>query len=98
MTVRTRFTDRPLDDPFGDFDAIVDRAHGRGRRVLPGHPAAGTWTTTSGACSGRRLPGLLWSKQFYHYSVELWLDGDPAGPPPPPARRQGRNAELAACL
>ena len=29
------------------------------------------------------LAGLLWSKQFYHYSVELWLDGDPAGPPPP---------------
>ena len=37
--------------------------------------------------------GLLWTKQFYHYSVELWLDGDPAGPEPPPARRQGRNAE-----
>ena len=23
------------------------------------------------------LAGLLWSKQFYHYGVELWLDGDP---------------------
>ena len=39
------------------------------------------------------MPGLLWTKQFYHYSVELWLDGDPAGPEPPPARRHGRNAE-----
>ena len=36
--------------------------------------------------------GLLWTKQFYHYSVELWLDGDPAGPEPPPERRQRRNA------
>ena len=36
--------------------------------------------------------GLLWSKQFYHYSVELWLDGDPAGPEPPSRRRHGRNA------
>ena len=27
--------------------------------------------------------GLLWSKQFYHYVVREWLDGDPAGPPPP---------------
>ena len=23
--------------------------------------------------------GLLWSKQFYHYDVPRWLDGDPAG-------------------
>ncbi|MBI4278025.1 MAG: glucosidase, partial [Armatimonadetes bacterium] len=37
--------------------------------------------------------GLLWSKQFYHFDVEAWLDGDPAGPPPPPVRKSGRNAE-----
>ena len=35
--------------------------------------------------------GMLWSKQFYHYDVRRWLDGDPAGPPPPPSRRDGRN-------
>ncbi len=38
------------------------------------------------------LAGLLWSKQFYHYDVERWLDGDPAGPPPPPQRLGGRNS------
>jgi hypothetical protein len=27
--------------------------------------------------------GLLWSKQFYHYDVDRWLKGDPAGPEPP---------------
>ena len=36
---------------------------------------------------------MLWTKQFYHYSVELWLDGDPAGPEPPAVRQRGRNAE-----
>ena len=35
--------------------------------------------------------GLLWSKQFYYYSVEQWLEGDPTQPPPPPGRDQGRN-------
>jgi hypothetical protein len=35
--------------------------------------------------------GLLWSKQFYHYIVRDWLDGDPAMPPPPPQRLAGRN-------
>ncbi len=35
--------------------------------------------------------GMLWCKQFYHYDVQRWLDGDPAQPPPPPSRREGRN-------
>ena len=35
--------------------------------------------------------GLLWSKQFYHYVVEHWLDGDPEQPQPPESRRKGRN-------
>jgi len=35
--------------------------------------------------------GMLWSKQYYRYMVVRWLDGDPAGPPPPEARKQGRN-------
>jgi hypothetical protein len=36
--------------------------------------------------------GMLWSKQFYNYDVERWLEGDPNQPPPAPARRRGRNA------
>jgi hypothetical protein len=35
--------------------------------------------------------GLLWSKQFYHYVVKQWLDGDPGQPPPPAERMRGRN-------
>jgi hypothetical protein len=36
--------------------------------------------------------GMLWSKQYYHYDVERWLAGDPAGPPPPDRRKDARNA------
>lgn len=39
--------------------------------------------------------GLLWSKQFYHYIVRDWLEGDPQPPPPPPSRASGRNADWA---
>ena len=35
--------------------------------------------------------GSLWSKQFYHYEVTAWLQGDPAQPIPPPERLNGRN-------
>lgn len=37
--------------------------------------------------------GLLWSKQFYYYSVKQWLNGDPACPAPPEERKKGRNSE-----
>jgi hypothetical protein len=37
--------------------------------------------------------GLLWSKQFYHYIVADWLDGDSQQPAPPESRQSGRNAE-----
>jgi len=37
--------------------------------------------------------GLLWSRQFYHYVISDWLDGDPDQPPPPLARKTGRNSD-----
>ncbi|MCU1234858.1 MAG: hypothetical protein JWP63_2825 [Candidatus Solibacter sp.] len=37
--------------------------------------------------------GMLWSKQFYHYVVRDWLNGDPGQPPPPQVRKKGRNHE-----
>ena len=37
--------------------------------------------------------GLLWSKQFYHYAVKHWLEGDPDQPLPPSNRQFGRNRD-----
>ncbi len=37
--------------------------------------------------------GMLWNKQYYHFLVHRWLDGDMAGPPPPEERKCGRNHE-----
>lgn len=37
--------------------------------------------------------GLLWTKQFYHYIVKDWLDGDPNEPPPVPHRGDIRNGD-----
>jgi hypothetical protein len=35
--------------------------------------------------------GLIWTKQFYHYAIKDWQEGDPAFPPPPIGRKEGRN-------
>lgn len=37
------------------------------------------------------LAGMLWSKQYYHYVVKTWIEGDPGFPAPPPERVEGRN-------
>ena len=51
-----------------------------------------SWVSADQAVVLRQaLAGMLWSKQFYHYDVRRWLDGDPAGPPPPADRLRGRN-------
>jgi hypothetical protein len=39
--------------------------------------------------------GMLWSKQFYNYDVQRWLDGDPGQPPPPDARRGPKARNVA---
>jgi hypothetical protein len=39
------------------------------------------------------LAGMLWSKQYYQFDVQRWMDGDPAQPTPPASRRNGRNRD-----
>lgn len=38
------------------------------------------------------IAGMLWNKQFYYYDIPQWLNGDPAQPPPPAERKNGRNS------
>ena len=39
------------------------------------------------------LAGMLWSKQYYQYDVNRWIEGDPLQPTPPASREHGRNAD-----
>jgi len=70
---------------FDDFDAVFAARIAEADAFYAAlHPE-----TADGAArliQRRALAGLLWSKQFYHFDVARWLDGDPAEPPPPPTR------------
>jgi hypothetical protein len=46
------------------------------------------------AAARQAYAGLIWSKQFYHYAVGEWLEGDPGQPPPPGSRQFGRNNDF----
>jgi hypothetical protein len=37
--------------------------------------------------------GMIWSQQFYHFSVTRWFDGDPTQPKPPASRLTGRDVK-----
>ncbi len=90
-SVRLRFTDSPISEPFGEqFGQILtDRVREADEfyaAITPHHLSA-----DGRAVMRQALAGMLWSKQFYNYEVRGWLAGDPAFPPPPPERREGRN-------
>jgi hypothetical protein len=76
--------------PFADFDDVFARRlkeadeFYRGR-ICQDLPAEQQRLARLG------YAGLLWSKQFYHYAVQPWLDGDPGAPTPPASRHDGRN-------
>jgi hypothetical protein len=91
-SLRARLCDRPHDDPFGDFEAVF------AQRIAEADAFYGELNDYPVSPDEKRIQrqafaGLLWSKQFYEYSVRDWLRGDPAMPPPPPERLHGRNAD-----
>jgi hypothetical protein len=94
-TVELRLTsaDTSLVEPFGrDFDRTFVR------RVKEADAFYATVIPEGATDEERRVArqayaGLLWSKQFYHYVIDHWLEGDPAQPQAPASRDSGRNSE-----
>ncbi len=91
LTEVTAENDAALRAPFGDFDSVMIARHAEAdefyaSKARPLDPEAQRVVRQAYA-------GLLWTQQLYEYDVTAWLQGDPAQPPPPPGRRQGRNAD-----
>jgi hypothetical protein len=82
--------------PANDFGAGFDNVFALRQKDADEFYASRVASEVSGDAKNvmrQAFGGLLWSKQFYHYDVRTWLEGDPAGPPPPPERLKGRNKE-----
>ena len=93
VTVRLRFSDKQLkagkifgadfEDVFNDRIREADEFYSQ---VIPAR-----LSDDERLVMRQAFGGLLWSKQYYHYVIEQWLEGDPKTPAPPPERRKGRN-------
>ena len=95
-TLRLRLNDRPpttedasLTEP---FDAIFDQRQREADEfyatTVPSHLSRDAQNVMRQA-----FAGVLWSKQYYHYVVKDWLEGDSGQPAPPLERQRGRNRE-----
>jgi len=78
--------------PFADFDAVLKQRKQEADEfydvVLPSK-----LSEDEKLVARQAFAGMLWSKQYYHYVITDWLDGDPSEPTPPPKRLEGRNHE-----
>jgi hypothetical protein len=95
-TVKLRLTrPAPIVEPLGTaFDQVFSA---RQREADEFYDSIAPPALTQDARNVQRqaFAGMLWNKQFYHYVVQEWLDGDPSSPSPPAARHEGRNREWA---
>ena len=91
-TIRLRLTNKEGQNDFNDFDQLfvarIREADEFYESVIPKH-----LSDDARSVMRQSFAGLLWSKQFYHYVVEQWLQGDPATPKPPSERLRGRNSQ-----
>jgi hypothetical protein len=89
-TVELRLRLAPDPRPLGKrWDKVLAAGRAKADALYAGFDATGDRALVL----RQALSGMLWSRQFFNYDVQRWLDGDPGQPPPPPARRHVRNAE-----
>jgi hypothetical protein len=93
ITLRLRLTTagEASAEPFAGFDALLASRQAEADAFYALRSPADS--EEDRAITRQGYAGLLWSKQFYHYDVRAWLEGDPAQPPAPRERWHGRNVE-----
>lgn len=90
-TLRLRLTAAPEEHPFLLFDTVFSERIKETDEFYA--ELSGNEDEEVRSIQRQAMAGLLWSKQFYYYDIQQWLDGDPGPPKPPAERAKGRNNE-----
>ena len=93
INLRLFAEDETPQNPLGkDFDQVFEQRQREADEFFAARLQPGL-TAEERNVMRQAYAGLLWSKQFYHYIVRDWLEGDPSQPTPPASRFNGRNAD-----
>ncbi|SFI59271.1 hypothetical protein SAMN05421638_0160 [Kaistella treverensis] len=87
-----RLSDKDVENPFEKCDETFSKRKDEADEFYK-ELQKGIKTEDEKLVQRQALAGMLWNKQFYHYNVEKWLEGDPALVKPPKSRRKIRNEE-----
>jgi hypothetical protein len=93
VTIRLRLSDQEFarsSDAFKGFDKTLDKRIAEANNFYSTIVPEGLSEDAKNV-QRQAFAGMLWSKQFYHYVIGDWLNGDEAVPPPPDGRKGGRN-------
>ncbi|MFL9485645.1 MGH1-like glycoside hydrolase domain-containing protein [Chitinophagaceae bacterium LWZ2-11] len=92
QTIRLRLGAKDDTQPFVNFDSIFETRLQEANEFYA-DIQNGIKSEDEKMIQRQAFAGMLWSKQYYYYNVQQWLEGDPALPAPPQARKKGRNAD-----
>ena len=81
--------------PFADFEAVFKERLAEADAFYDGiTPPAVKADPDRAMVMRQALAGMLWTKQYFYYDVDTWLEEHGVGPGSPPERRHGvRNGE-----
>lgn len=95
ITLKLRFSNKKLPTSahaFKGFDNTFDQRLKEADEFYSGIVPADL-SVDARRVQRQAFAGMLWSKQYYHYVVGDWRNGDSAMPKPPEGRKGGRNNE-----
>ena len=90
-TFRLRLSSQTIPQPFEEYDALFDAAKNNAD-VFYADLQKDITNDDEKNVQRQAFAGMLWSKQYFDYNVDKWLNGDPSQPSPPPQRKTGRNS------
>ena len=92
VSVRMRINDKLTERPFEKFDETFHKRISEADEFYA-ELQSGIDDPDKRNVQRQAFAGMLWSKQFYHFDIPQWLNGDPGPPSPPESRKRGRNSE-----
>jgi len=89
---RLRMANPPVETPFKNFDDVLATRETEANEFYAAVQRPDL-SSEQKQIQRQALAGMLWTKQFYYYNVEQWINGDPSMPQVPENRRSVRNQE-----